>query len=66
MTERCALVAFLNKSRLRWIDISGNNTAHINQTGLFVGMNRTHLDMWRHRIRYPDNSVFRKQGQLER
>jgi len=45
--------------------LSGNNIAHINQTGLFAGMNRTHLDMSRNRIRYIDKSVFWKQGQLK-
>jgi hypothetical protein len=49
---------------LKFFLLRNNNILDIN-TGFLSGMNPTYLDLSRNSIRYVDNSVFRKQGQLE-
>ena len=41
-----------------------NNTSDIIETGILSGINPTYLDLSGNKIRYLDNSAFRKQGQL--
>jgi len=42
-----------------------NNIIDIIETDFLSGINPTYLDLSRNKIRYLDNSVFRKQGLLQ-
>jgi Leucine-rich repeat (LRR) protein len=49
---------------LKFLSLRNNNIVDIN-TGFLSVINPTYLDLSRNRIGYLDNSIFRKQGQLE-
>ena len=55
---------FRHNVNLKFLSVRNNNILEI-KTGFLSGINPTYLDLSGNRIRYLDNSVFRKQGQLE-